>query len=99
MELAFDGFDWNEGNSAKCESHGVSAAEIEAVFSNEPRIAPDIAHSADEQRYVAIGRIAEGRPLFVAFTFRERSGRRLIRPISARYMHLREIRRYEAPGS
>ena len=99
MDLAFDGFDWDEGNSTKCESHGLSIAEIEAMFRIEPRVAPDLAHSVDEQRLIAVGRTGAGRPIFVAFTLRERNGRRLIRPISARYMHLREIRRYEAPGS
>jgi len=33
--------------------------------------------------------------MFVAFTFRERLGRRLIRAISARYMHKKEIAAYE----
>lgn len=99
MDLVFDGFDWDEGNSAKCESHGVSIAEIEAVFETAPRVAPDIAHSVAEQRLIAIGRTNTGQPIFVAFTLRERGGCRLIRPVSARYMHAREIRRYEAPGS
>lgn len=99
MDLTFDGFDWDEGNSTKCESHGVSIAEIEAVFRNEPQVAPDMAHSVREQRLVAIGRNRADRPIFIAFTVREQNGRRLIRPVSARYMHAREIRRYEAPGS
>jgi uncharacterized DUF497 family protein len=99
MELGFDGFDWDAGNSTKCRSHGVSTAEIEAIFRGEPRVAPDLVHSADEDRLIAIGRNREERALFIAFTIRERDGRRLIRPITARYMHAREIRRYEATGS
>ena len=93
-----DGFDWDEGNSDKCQAHGVSVGEIETVFRNEPRIAPDLAHSASEDRLIAIGRNRQGRPLFIAFTMRERNGQRLIRPITARYMHLREVQRYEASG-
>jgi uncharacterized protein len=46
-----------------------------------------------------VGRNAEGRPLFIAFTFRTKSGERLIRPVSARCMHGKEIERYEAEGS
>jgi uncharacterized protein len=33
--------------------------------------------------------------MFVAFTFRERDGATFIRPISARYMHKKEIEAYE----
>lgn len=56
------------------------------------RVAPDPAHSLSERRFIAIGRCPAGRPVFVAFCFR---GER-VRPISARYMHAREIARYEA---
>lgn len=34
--------------------------------------------------------------MFVVFTFRQQEGRRLIRPLSARYMHKKEIEGYEA---
>jgi uncharacterized DUF497 family protein len=47
-------------------AHGVSAVEIEAFFEGEPLIAPDPAHSAEEDRLIAIGQSKEGRPLFVA---------------------------------
>lgn len=33
-------FDWDSGNYAKCQSHGLSIAEIEAVFAATPRIDP-----------------------------------------------------------
>ncbi len=58
-------------------------------------MAPDLRHSTAEDRYIAIGRNGEGRPLFVAFTLRRRGERALIRPISARYMHEEEIEAYE----
>jgi uncharacterized DUF497 family protein len=48
-----------------------------------------------EDRFIAVGRNAAGRPLFVAFTFRMKHGQRLIRPVSARYMHKKEIAGYE----
>jgi hypothetical protein len=40
-----------------------------------------------------------GRPLFVAFTLRTRDNRQLIRPISARFMHAKEIAAYEKASS
>jgi len=73
----------------------VSIAEIEALFAREPRIAPSPKHSADEDRLIAVGRTSAGRALFVAFTMRTANGRRLIRPVTARYMHAREIAAYE----
>jgi uncharacterized DUF497 family protein len=84
-------FDWDDGNAAKCEKHGLNRAEIEAIFRAKPRVAPDPKHSAAETRFIAVGRTPGGRAAFVAFCWR--AGR--IRPISARYMHAREVRRYE----
>ncbi len=88
-------FDWDQGNVVKCQSHGVSIAEIEAMFRSGPRVAPDPKHSDVEDRLIAIGRTAAGRALFVAFTLRLRDGRQLVRPVSARYMHRKESERYE----
>ena len=69
MDLRVSGFDWDEGNRAKCQKHGLSIAQIEDLFARGPRIAPDHKHSTDEDRLIAIGRIT-GRPVFVAFTIR-----------------------------
>ena len=55
MDLVVEGFDWDEGNRAKCQSHGVSIEEIETVLCDQPRIAPDPAHSVNEDRLIAIG--------------------------------------------
>ena len=90
-----DGFDWDDGNRSKCQKHGVSIAEIELLLMTAARIAPDLKHSESEQRSLAVGRDSRGRALFVVFTVRTRGGRRLIRPISARYMHRKEIKGYE----
>ena len=95
MNLCVDGFDWDDGNRSKCQKHGVTIAEIEALFMRGPRVAPDPKHSADEDRLIAVGKTGTGRPLFVAFTMRAEEGRRLIRPVTARYMHAREIAAYE----
>ena len=93
------GFDWDEGNEEKCRKHGVSIAEIESLLRGSPRVAPDLRHSVTEDRYVAVGRGARGRPMFVAFTLREKEGALLVRPVSARYMHRKESERYEEEGS
>ncbi len=93
------GFDWDKDNRAHCRKHGVSIAEIEALLHDAPFVAPDLKHAHFEDRLVAIGRTAKGRPLFVAFTIREKFGRRMIRPVSARYMHEKEIKNYEAQSS
>lgn len=89
------GFDWNDGNRAKCQTHGVSIAEIEGLFTQPVMVLPDHGHSSTEERLRAIGKTAEGRHVFLVFTIRRRGGREYIRPISARYMHRREIESYE----
>jgi hypothetical protein len=91
--------DWDEANREKCQKRGVSIAEIEAVLRGSPQVAPDPAHSAHEDRFIAVGRNPEGRPIFVAFTFRVRHGRLAIRPITARYMHKEEAQSYEKASS
>jgi uncharacterized DUF497 family protein len=95
MTLRVSGFDWDEGNREKCQQHGVSIAEIEDLFTQSPRIAPDPRHSGDEDRLIAVGRTKAGRPVFMAFTIRTKSRRRLIRLVTARYMHAQEIAAYE----
>lgn len=89
------GFDWDEGNCDKCQKHGVTITEIESVFASSPAIGPDAAHSTIETRFLAIGRASSGRHVFLAFTWREQNGARLIRPISARYMRAKEVQYYE----
>ena len=95
ISLQVSGSDWDEGNRTKCRKHGVSISQIETLFAHNPRIAPDPKHSADEDRLIAVGRTSTGRPVFVAFTIRTKNGQRLIRPVTARYMHAQEIAAYE----
>jgi uncharacterized DUF497 family protein len=86
--------DWDDGNWPKCGKHGVSQAEIAEVFANDPRVAPDLEHSQLEERFQAIGQTHAGRFVFVAFTIRVKDGVRCFRPVSARFMHEKEIRYY-----
>jgi uncharacterized protein len=89
-----EGFDWDTHNRTKCQAHGVPLAEIEALFHGPVHVFPDPAHSRQEERFHAFGKPA-GRHLFVVYTLRTRGARTLIRPISARYMHHREVKHYE----
>lgn len=93
--MDFAGFDWDHGNRGKCRKHGVSIAEIESLFRGTVHVAPDPAHSTREERFKAIGQTPAGRNVLVAFTLRRRGSDVLIRPISARYMHRREVEHYE----
>ena len=95
MDVKVSGFDWDDGNRAKCQKHGVSPAEVEALFERPLLVLPDDAHSRNETRLRAIGRTVGGRSIFLVFTIRVRGGKRLVRPISARYMHRKEIESYE----
>jgi uncharacterized DUF497 family protein len=99
MNLRVGGFDWDAGNRAKCQKHGVPITEIEDLFTHNLLIAPDPEHSADEDRLIAVGRTSAGRPIFVAFTIRTKNKSRLIRPVTARYMHAKEIAAYEKEDS
>jgi uncharacterized protein len=95
MTLQADGFDWDRGNRAKCEKHGLSIADIEGLFTRPLAILPDAVHSQRENRFRAIGRTEKGRGVFLIFTLRRKDNELLIRPISARYMHKKEIEAYE----
>ena len=95
MKVETAGFDWDRGNQTKCHEHGVSIAEIESVFRRPVSLLPDHRHSQTEERHKAIGTSVTGRHILVVFTLRLRGDETLIRPISARYMHRKEIRHYE----
>jgi uncharacterized DUF497 family protein len=93
MEIA--GFDWDEGNLSKCQKHGVSQAAIESVFRSSIAVLPDPIHSKSEERFKAIGKSDGGRWIFLVFTLRTQRGKRLVRPIGARFMHKKEVEHYQ----
>lgn len=95
MKEAVAGFDWDSGNHEKCRKHGVSIAEIESLFTQQLTVLQDERHSLLEHRFKAVGRGKFNRPIFLVFTLRNRNGKTFIRPISARYMHRKEIQNYE----
>ena len=95
MALHANGFDWDKGNRVKCEKHGLSVLAIEDLFTRPLGVLPDVAHSQGERRFRAIGRTERGRGVFIVFTLRRKGDEVLVRPISARYMHKKEIQAYE----
>ena len=96
MSGKLSGFDWDDGNIQKSQKHKVSVEEIEALFSNpKVAIAPDLKHSETEERFLAVGMSILDRHIFVVFTFREIQQEKFILPISARYMHEKEVLKYE----
>jgi len=91
------GFDWDDGNRRKNDKHGVTAAEAEQVFFNDPLLVlTDSVHSRSEPRYHALGKTDSGRRLHITFTLRLDNSK--IRVISARDMHRKERGIYEQEG-
>jgi uncharacterized DUF497 family protein len=95
MDLAkVTGFDWDDGSARKNEKHGVSSAEAEQVFFNDPLLLlEDVRHSSQESRFHALGKTDQERLLHIAFTLRAAGAK--IRVISARDMHRKERVIYE----
>jgi hypothetical protein len=92
--MKISGFEWDDGNWPKCGKHGVSREEIEQVLMGRPAVMPD--PHPNEPRMRAIGRTAVGRFVFLVFMLRKPDSKTMIRPISARYMHQKEIDHYES---
>ena len=65
------------------------------MFNGPVVILPDKESPQGERRFRAIGSTLKSRKLFVVFTWRSHEDSVLIRPISARYMHKREVESYE----
>ena len=96
----FHGFIWDAGNRSKCQKHGVSIEEIEELFNGDAlHIEPDLQNSVAEERFNAIGMTAKGRYIFLVFAIRNHEIESLIRPISARFMHKKEIAHYAQKNS
>jgi uncharacterized protein len=89
------GLQWDRGNRRKCQKHGVPLSSIETMLRRPVAVFPDPAHSRREERFKAIGKSDDARNILVVFTLRTLRGQTFIRPISARYMHRKEIDYYE----
>jgi len=88
-------FQWDRGNWPKCGKHGLSKADIESVFEADVFVFDDPHPTAIETRHRAIGVTSAGRHAFIVFTMRTRNRTVFIRPLSARYMHKKEVDHYE----
>ncbi|MBV8185169.1 MAG: BrnT family toxin [Hyphomicrobiales bacterium] len=93
--MEFDGFDGDEGNRGKYQKHGLSLPEIESVSARPVIILPDKENFQGERRFRAIGSTLKARRALVVFTWRSRLSGKLLRPISARYMHREKVMDYE----
>ena len=93
--MEFAGFDWDVGNRTKCKKHGLSIAEIESLFNRTIIILPDKENPQGERRFRAIGTTEKGRTRIRCVHAAGARRGILIRPISARYMHKKEVENYE----
>ena len=91
-------FDWDEGkNTVNQRKHGVSFEEAQTVFFDDNALEfPDPDHSADEDRFVMLGRSFQLRILVVCHCFRETAS--VIRIVSARKATAKERQAYSRRG-
>lgn len=69
---------WDEGNESELAAHGISPWEVEEVFGEGPKWAPNKRNRAGDWKMV--GRTSGGRRLTVIVRFYEESA--LLRPIT-----------------
>ncbi len=87
------GFHWDKGNIDKSYlKHGITPKEAEEIFLDDNvLLQEDFKHSQKEERYIAIGRLAQDKTLFAVFTLRGSK----IRIISIRRANRKEKGQYE----
>ena len=88
-----EGFEWDDANIRKSlDKHNVTTTEAEQVFTNPPYVVyHDYKHSTQVNRYGILGVTNDSRKLAVIFTLRNK----LVRVISARGFHQKELRKYQ----
>ena len=91
--------DGSIGTRAIARSVRLSARDIESIFQGPVSVFPDPEHSGEEERFIGIGKTEKHRNVFVVFKLRRKDDVVLIRPISARFMHKKEIHYYEKETS
>jgi len=93
FKMKIAGIEWDDGNWPKCGKHGVGQDEIEYVLRHMKFRIPD--PNPKETRFRTASRTPNRRPVFIVYTHREQDGETYLRPISARYMHGKEVTQYE----
>lgn len=91
--MKIQGVEWDDGNWPKCGKHDVSQSEIEHVLRYMAIRIRD--PNPNEKRFRTAGPTLSGRHIFIVYTYREYDNGVFIRPISARYMHEKEVKSYE----
>ncbi len=93
-------FEWDVRKAlANAAKHRVPFDEAATVFADPDALdGPDTRHSAEEARFLRLGRSLAGRVLMVAYTLRESGDGEKIRIISARRASRKERAAY-AEGS
>jgi len=87
------------GRGQSPEVSDLSARDIESIFQGPVSVFPDPEHSGEEERFIGIGKTEKHRNVLVVFKLRRKDDVVLIRPISARFMHKKEIDYYEKETS
>jgi uncharacterized DUF497 family protein len=63
-------FDWDDANTAHIARHGVTPAEVEQAFANDPLVVLTVQKRSGEERVLCAGHTDEGRPLQFVYTMR-----------------------------
>ncbi|MBI2933827.1 MAG: BrnT family toxin [Planctomycetes bacterium] len=79
-------FEWDEANQEHVACHGVHSSEAEEVLRRGPYL-----RRGRQERYLAYGSTAHGRPLLVVFVAK---GQGCVRVVTARDMTRREREAY-----
>ena len=87
------------GRGQSPEVSDLSARDIESIFQGPVSVFPDPEHSGEEELFIGIGKTEKHRNVLVVFKLRRKDDVVLIRPISARFMHKKEIDYYEKETS
>lgn len=89
-------FEWDENkNKENIKKHGVPFEEAKTIFFNDFIEKPDIDHSEDEDRFIAIGISYYSRELMVSYCYRIKiNSEEVIRIISSRKATENERRDY-----
>ena len=89
-------FEWDENkNKENIRKHGIPFEEAKTIFFNDFIEKPDIDHSEEENRFIAIGISYYTRELMVSYCYRNRiNGEEVIRIISSRKATEKERRDY-----
>ena len=91
--MKIEGYDWDNGNLAKLQKHGLGIDQIEDFLNSNPFVCADEKHNEVESRFIAFGEF-NGCHLFVAFTIRSHGRALKVRVISARYAQKKELEKF-----